>query len=262
MSRPSRRRIQQERLAGRRERKSTAVRAQPRAGAIVRLALIKAYELLAPGITTGEIDVELEKLVLKHDAVPTNKGYKGYPAATCISPNDVVAHGIPGDYELQDGDIVTVDLGVTFDGMHADACRTFPVGDVSPAAQSLIETSELALSAAMVHARAGVRTGDLGYVIQNVTEQRGFAVVREFCGHGIGREYHTKPFIPNFGIRRTGDTLSPGMAIAIEPIICAGDPEIVYDEDGWTARTRDGSRAAASEHTVLIRPSGPPLILT
>lgn len=249
----------------RRMRRSIDLDSQRRAGRIVDDALTLAGVMLLTGddrLTTGEIDAALEHLVLAEGGVPSNKGYRGngpypYPSATCISPNEVVVHGIPGDRKLVLGDVVTVDLGVTVDGMHADAARTWAVGDVmSREDLELIDVCRGALDRAMSVLRPGVRVGEISHAIQSHVEGNGLSVVREFTGHGIGRRYHDEPSIPNYLRASAGPEIREGQVLAIEPIVVAGSPEIRVLEDGWTVITVDGSRSAQFEHTVLVTDDG------
>jgi methionyl aminopeptidase len=230
------------------------------AGALVAETIAHVGSLLAPGLTTAELDDAAGEFVRARGGVPTSEGYKGYPRAICISPNDVVVHGIPGPYVVGDGDLVTIDVGVTLEGYIADSAYTFGVGEIGDDAQRLLEVAQDALEAGIEHARVGNRVGDISRAVQDVVESGGFAVVRSLVGHGVGRYYHEDPHIPNFGEPGRGPRLSEGMTIAIEPMITAGSPEVVVAEDGWTISTADGSLAAHFEHTVAIMGDGPRIL--
>jgi methionyl aminopeptidase len=228
-----------------------------RAGDVVAATIAHVGEHLAPGITTAELDAIAERFITARGGVPTSKGYKGYPAAICISPNEVIVHGIPGPYRVQDGDIVTIDVGVTLDGAIADSAYTFPVGDVDPEAQRLLDVCQSALAAGIEQARLGNRIGDISHAVQEVVEGAGFSVVRSLVGHGVGRYYHEDPHVPNFGQPGRGPRLTEGMTIAIEPMITAGGQDVEMHDDGWTISTTDASRASHFEHTVAITGDGP-----
>lgn len=230
------------------------------AGGLVSDTIAHVGSLIAPGRTTAELDDAAGSFIRGRGGVPTSEGYKGYPRAICISPNDIVVHGIPGSYEVGQGDLVTIDVGVTLDGYIADSAYTFGVGDVDPEAQRLMDVAQDALDAGIEQARVGNRVGDVSRAVQIVVEGAGFSVVRSLVGHGVGRYYHEDPHIPNFGEPGRGPRLSEGMTLAIEPMITAGGPEVVMSEDGWTISTADGSVAAHFEHTVAITPAGPQIL--
>ena len=215
---------------------------------------------LEPGITTGELDRIAEEYIVSQGGVPTSKGYRGYPAAICISPNDMIVHGIPGGYRVADGDLVTIDVGVTLNGYVADTAYTFAVGDVSAEAHRLLEVGQAALAAGIEQAQVDNRVGDVSAAIQDVVERNGLAVVRALVGHGVGRAYHEDPQIPNYGTPGRGAKLSPGMTLAIEPMITAGGIDIVLGEDQWSVYTADGSLSAHFEHTVAITETGPRIL--
>jgi methionyl aminopeptidase len=231
------------------------------AGRVVAETIAHVGERLEPGITTGELDRIAEDFIRSRGGVPTSMGYRGYPAAICISPNEVVVHGIPGAHVVADGDVITIDVGVTLDGFIADSAFTFPVGEVEPEAQRLLETGREALAAGIAQARPGNRVGDISAAVQRLVEANGFAVVRSLVGHGVGRSYHEDPHIPNFGEPGRGPLLSEGMTIAIEPMITAGGADVYVADDDWTISTEDGSLSCHFEHTVAITAEGP-LILT
>ncbi len=228
-----------------------------RAGALVAETIAHVGEHLAPGLTTVELDEIADEFIRANGGIPTSQGYKGYPRAICISPNDVVVHGIPGDYRVASGDVVTVDVGITLDGAIADSAYTYAVGAIDPEAQRLLDTCQDALSAGIAQARPGNRIGDVSHAIQDVVEGGGFSVIRSLVGHGVGRHYHEDPHVPNFGAPGRGPRLSEGMTIAIEPMITVGSPEVVLHDDGWTISTADGSLSAHFEHTVAITGGGP-----
>jgi methionyl aminopeptidase len=238
-------------------RKSGAELEQMRAaGDVVAEALALLARHVRPGVTTAELDRLADEHIRSRGGVPTFKGYRGYPAAICTSPNDVIVHGIPGPYAAEEGDILSVDVGVTLGGFVADSAVTLPVGTISSEAQRLIDTCRAALAAGID------RVGDISAAVQSVVEAAGFAVVRSLVGHGVGRSMHEDPQIPNFGLPGRGAPLAPGMTLAIEPMITAGEAEIVLEDDGWTITTVDGSLAAHCEHTVAVTADGPPDILT
>ena len=231
-----------------------------RAGRLVAATIRHVAERLEPGVTTGELDLAAESFIREHGGVPTSKGYKGYPAAICISPNSMVVHGIPGAYRVEEGDLVTVDVGVTLDGAIADSAFTFGVGDVDPEAQRLLDVCREALAAGIARARVGGRIGDVSHAVQEVVEGAGFSVVKSLVGHGVGRYYHEDPHVPNFGVPGRGQRLSEGMTIAIEPMITAGDGDVYLHDDGWSISTTDDSLAAHFEHTVAIAADGPRIL--
>ena len=227
------------------------------AGAVIAETLAVVEEKLEPGISMIELDRICDEYIRSRGAVPTSKGYKGYPAATCISPNDMIVHGIPGAYEAREGDIISVDIGVTKDGMIADSAATFGVGEITPEAQRLIDVCRAALEAGIEAAQLGAKVGDISEAVQTVVEDAGFSVVRSLVGHGVGRSYHEDPQVPNFVMAYRGPELREGMTIAIEPMITAGKPDVYIHDDEWSISTVDGSLAAHFEHTVAISAAGP-----
>ncbi len=231
-----------------------------RAGQVVAGTLALLEESIQPGITTGELDTLAEEFIRSHDGVPTFKGYRGYPAATCLSPNDMVVHGIPGPGQLGDGDILSVDVGVTLDGFVADSAWTFPVGAISPEAQRLLDTCRAALEAGIEQARLGNTISDISRAVQAVTEEAGYGVIRSLVGHGVGRSMHEDPQVPNFVSSQRGPELREGMTLAIEPMITVGEPEVYIHDDEWSISTTDGSLAAHFEHTVAITAEGPRIL--
>ena len=232
------------------------------AGRVVAETIAHVGEQLEPGITTGELDSIAEEVIRSHGGVPTSKGYRGYPAAICISPNSMVVHGIPGPHVVAAGDLITIDVGVTLDGYIADSAYTFGVGEVSDEAQRLLDTGREALAAGIAQAQPGNRVGDISSAVQHVVESAGFSVVRSLVGHGVGRSYHEDPHIPNFGQPGRGPLLSEGMTIAIEPMITAGGPDVYVHQDEWSISTEDGSLAAHFEHTVAVAADGPRILTT
>jgi methionyl aminopeptidase len=233
-----------------------------RAGSVVAgcLALLESHA--RAGVTTAELDALAEDYIRSHGGSPTFKGYRGYPAATCLSPNDMVVHGIPGAYELRDGDILSVDVGVTLDGLVADSAWTFPVGEVSPEAQRLLDVCRAALEAGIEQAVAGNAVGDISAAVQERTEEAGFGIIRSLVGHGVGRSMHEDPQIPNFVSSYRGPELREGMTLAIEPMITAGAAEVYIHDDDWSISTIDGSLAAHFEHTVAVTAGGPVVLTT
>jgi methionyl aminopeptidase len=223
-----------------------------RAGALVAETIALLGEHVQPGVTTGELDRLAEEFIRDHGGIPTSKGYRGFPAATCISPNAMVVHGIPGDHRVEEGDLISVDVGVTLDGLVADSAYTFPVGEVGPEAQRLLDVGKQALGAGIEQARAGNRVGDISHAVQQVVEGAGFSVIRSLVGHGVGRSYHEEPQIPNFGEPGRGPLLQSGMTLAIEPMITAGGADVYLHDDDWSISTQDGSLSAHFEHTVAI----------
>jgi methionyl aminopeptidase len=233
-----------------------------RAGELVADTIAHVGEHLQPGITTGELDRLAEEFIRERGGIPTSKGYRGFPAATCISPNAMVVHGIPGAHRVEEGDLISVDVGITLDGLVADSAYTFSVGDVEPEALRLLAVGKQALLAGIDQARAGNRVGDISHAVQEVVEGAGFSVVRSLVGHGVGRSYHEEPQIPNFGEPGRGALLQSGLTLAIEPMITAGGPDVYLHDDEWSISTRDGSMAAHFEHTVVVTEDGPPRVLT
>lgn len=218
-------------------------------------------ELIKPGVTTLALDEFAERRIRAAGALPAFKGYRGYPRTLCTSVNEQVVHGIPSkDVVLRSGDIVGVDVGTIMDGFYGDAARTFPVGSVSTKAARLISVTEEALARGVAAAVAGGHLYDISHAIQHHAESRGYSVVREFVGHGIGRSLHEDPQVPNFGAKGHGLRLKEGMVLAIEPMINAGGSATVVREDGWTAITADGNLSAHFEHTVAILPDGPTIL--
>jgi methionyl aminopeptidase len=231
-----------------------------KAGELVYETIHLVGDHLEPGVTMVELDRIAEEHIRSKGGVPTSKGYKGYPATLCISPNEMIVHGIPTDYAAQEGDIISIDLGVTLDGMVADSAYTFPVGEISDEAQQLLDVCQEALEAGIEKAVAGNHLSDISHAIQTVVEANGFSVVRALVGHGVGRDYHEDPQLPNFGPPGRGPVLAEGMTLAIEPMITAGGPDIVLHSDEWSISTEDRSLAAHFEHTVAITQAAPRIL--
>lgn len=246
-------------------RKSTAeLDVMQRAGRIVADTHALLGEHIRPGVTTAELDRLADEYIRSRGGYPTFLGYPGaypYPASICASINDVVVHGIPNGEPLNEGDVLSVDVGVTYEGFVGDSAFTYTVGEVDAEAERLLEICNAALWAGIEKARAGAHLTDVSHAIQTVTEDAGFSVIRSLVGHGVGRNMHEDPQIPNFGEPGRGPVLAAGMTLAIEPMITAGGPEVVVRDDRWTIATRDGSLAAHFEHTVAVT-DGEPRILT
>ena len=227
-----------------------------KAGLITGGALVSAGEAIHAGMTTKELDTVVRKYITSHGAKPSFLGYGGFPGSACISINDVVIHGIPGPQVIKDGDIVSVDVGAYIGGFHGDSCKTFAVGEVSEEAKALMKSTEESLYLAISMVKPGVRLGDLGAAIQKYNEDNGYGVVREFVGHGVGRDLHEDPEVPNFGKAGHGVRLQAGMVIAIEPMITEGSPKVKVMGDGWTTKTADGKLSAHFEHTIAVTETG------
>jgi len=220
---------------------------------LVGKTLAEVAKVVAPGVLTITLDKIAEEFIRDHHAIPGFKGYSGFPFTLCVSVNDRVVHGMPGKYELRDGDIVSVDCGVLMNGYYGDSAYTFTIGNVRTEVLELLEKTRESLYLGIQTAVAGKRTGDIGYEIQSYVEKYGYSVVRELVGHGVGKKLHEKPDVPNYGQRGTGVKLQEGMVIAIEPMINLGVKNIVQENDGWTIRTADGKPSAHFEHTVVVR---------
>ena len=223
--------------------------------------LVRTMDLLAgkirPGVTTLELDAAAEKFIRSQGATPAFKGYRGFPGSLCISPNSMVVHGIPGSYRLERGDVLSVDVGVIKDGWVADAARTFPVGQVSPVAHKLLDVTEASLFDAVDQCRPGNRLGDVSHAVQARVEGEGLSVVRSLVGHGIGRDMHEDPQVPNFGEPGKGPVLEEGIVLAVEPMVTAGRHPVRMGDDGWAIFSQDGSLAAHFEFTVAVTAEGP-----
>ena len=242
-------------------RKSTAeIERMARAGRVVVDTLTLLGEHIRPGTTTAELDALAEEFIRSQGGAPTFKGYRGYPASICTSPNDMIVHGIPGSYALEEGDILSIDVGVTLDGYVADSAYTFAVGRIEPEADRLLEVCRDALAAGVEQCQPAGRLSDISHAVQRVTEENGYSVVRALVGHGVGRSMHEDPQVPNFGPPGRGPELAPGMVFAIEPMINAGGPDITIEDDQWSIRTADGSLSAHFEHTVAVTEEGPRIL--
>ncbi|MEG1286783.1 MAG: type I methionyl aminopeptidase [Clostridium sp.] len=231
-----------------------------RAGKIVAETLLLLEHEIKPGISTKELDRVAEQFITEQGAKPSFKGLYGFPATLCISVNNEVVHGIPGGYILRDGDIVSIDCGAYFDGFHGDAARTFPVGNVSESALKLIEVTKQSFFEGIKFAQIGNRLTDISHAIQNHIETNGFSVVKDFVGHGIGRDLHEDPEVPNFGRLGRGPVLTKGMVLAIEPMVNEGTFKVRTLRNDWTVVTSDGSLSAHYENTVAILPDGPEVL--
>ena len=231
------------------------------AGRIVATVLGVLSRQVRTGMKTRELDDIVAREVDMLGAKPSFKGYRGFPSNLCVSINDEIVHGIPGERVIRDGDILSLDLGVSFMGFQGDAAITFGVGEIGSQARELVETTEGALKSGIAAARAGARLGDISAAIQKYAESRGYSIVREYTGHGIGREMHEEPQIPNFGLPGTGPVLKEGMTLALEPMVNMGDWRTRVGDDHWTVLTADGSLSAHFEHTIVIT-DGEPEVLT
>jgi len=209
--------------------------------------------MILPGTKTIDLDKRAEEFIRDHGGVPGFLNYQGFPNTLCISINDAVVHGIPNNYELQEGDIVSIDCGVYMNGFHGDSAYSFAVGEISEEKQRLLQITKESLYKGIEAAVSGNRVGDIGHAVQKYAEDAGFSVVRELVGHGVGRNLHERPEVPNFGRRGRGVKLKEGMCIAIEPMINAGAKEVMQENDGWTIRTQDGRPSAHFEHSIAIR---------
>ncbi len=240
-------------------RKSKAELEAMREGGRITAACLKMLaDNVRRGVTTGELDRLAEEFIYDHGGKPEFKGYQGFPASICASPNTMIVHGIPGSYSLRSGDIISLDVGVRYEGFVTDSATTVPVGEVPEKVVGLLETTRECLAAATEQMRAGNRLGDVGYAIQSLAESRGYGVVRDLISHGVGRQMHEDPQIPNYGNPGTGPRLLPGMTFAIEPMITSGSYDIRIDErDGWSIYTADGSLAAHYEHTIAVTEDEP-----
>ncbi len=226
--------------------------------------LVRTMNLLAgkvrPGVSTKELDEAAERFIRSQGGEPAFKGYRGFPGSICASPNSMIVHGIPGPYKLGRGDILSIDIGVVLDGWVADAARTFAVGPVTPVAHQLLKTTHASLLAAVPQCRAGNRLGDVSHTIQQHVEAAGLSVVRSLVGHGIGREMHEEPQIPNYGTAGTGVALEEGMVLAVEPMVTAGRHAVRIGEDHWSIYSQDGSLAAHFEFTIAVTAGGPRIL--
>ncbi|WP_151086022.1 type I methionyl aminopeptidase [Hymenobacter baengnokdamensis] len=223
------------------------------AGQLLARAHGEVATLVREGVTTRELDRRAEEFIRDHGATPSFKGLYGFPHSLCLSPNAVVVHGFATDEPLKSGDILSVDCGVLLNGYHADSAYTYPIGEVSPEVRQLLKETEASLYKGIEQAVAGNRVGDISFAIQNHVAPKGYGVVRELVGHGVGASLHEKPEVPNYGKRGSGPLLQTGMTLAIEPMVTLGKKDVVQEKDGWTIRTRDKKAAAHFEHTVVVR---------
>jgi methionyl aminopeptidase len=230
-------------------------------GLILAAALAAIEERIAPGVTSNDLDALFAERLATAGAEASFKGYRGFPASICASPNEAIVHGIPDDRSLAEGDIISIDCGVFFKGFHTDSAWTFPVGDVAPDVRKLLDVTRSSLEAAIGECSISARLGDVGYAVESVVIPEGFSLVREYAGHGVGRSLHEEPWVPNYGPPGRRDRLRPGMTIAIEPMVNAGGETTETLADGWTVVTADRSLSAHFEHTVAITEEGP-LVLT
>jgi len=232
------------------------------AGRIVAVCHQEISKLIKPGITTKRIDTLVEEIILKNGGKPSFKGYQGFPSSICASLNDVVVHGMPSNNKLKNGDILSVDIGVDYKGYHGDSAWTYPVGTISDSNKLLLEVTEKSLFEGLAFAKAGNRLSDISHAIEKYAKLYSYGVVEEFTGHGIGRDLHEDPPIPNFGTSGTGPTLKSGMTLAIEPMINAGTKRVKIMIDGWITKTVDGLNSAHYEHTILITKDGYEILTT
>jgi methionyl aminopeptidase len=242
-------------------RKSTQeIEKMAAAGAILVSTLKMLEGMVKPGVSTQALDAAAERFIRSRGAVPTFKGYRGFPGSVCASPNSMIVHGIPGRYKLQGGDVISIDVGVTLDGWVADAARTFPVGPISKDARRLLDATKRSLLVGVERCEAGNRVGDVSHAIQEVVEADGLSVVRSLVGHGVGRDMHEDPQVPNYGKQGKGPLLREGMVLAIEPMTTLGGPNVRMGSDGWAIYSQDGSLAAHFEFTVAITSDGPRIL--
>lgn len=238
------------------------IEAMRKAGAICAQALRMAGEAVRPGVTTGELDRLIHKYIRSQGAVPSFLGYNGFPNSACISVNEEVIHGIPGERRIAEGDLVSIDVGAYIDGVHGDTAATFGAGEITEEAKKLLEVTRQALELGLAQVRAGGRIGDISAAVQQCVESNGFAVVRKFVGHGVGQDLHEAPEIPNFGKAGRGPRLAPGMTLAIEPMVNVRGTDVRILANDWTVVTVSGSLSAHFEHTVAVTEGGAPEILT
>ena len=223
-------------------------------------AMARVQKAVVPGIATSELNAIANDYIRSQGAIASALGYRGYPASICVSINEVVVHGIPGGRLLANGDIVAVDIAVKKDGFHGDMNVSFPVGDISEVADDLLSTTRESMEIGIGACLSGNRLGDVGFVIQDFVEKRGFSIVREFCGHGIGHDFHEEPQLLHFGTPNTGRRLQPGIVFTVEPMVNEGSPDVRVLDDNWTAITNDGRLSAQFEHTVAVTADGPDVL--
>lgn len=232
------------------------------AALVVSRTLAEIAKIIGPGVTTKELDTLAENYILSQNAVPGFKGYMGYPATLCTSVNEQVVHGIPNDVKLKEGDVVSIDCGAVLDGFHGDHAYSFMIGEVKPEVKELLRVTKKSLYIGIEASRAGQRISDIGYAIQTYTEKHGYGVVRELTGHGLGRNLHEDPSVPNYGRRGRGKMIRNGLVIAIEPMINLGKKEVGQLDDGWTIVTKDGLASAHFEHDIAIVDKKPVILST
>ena len=230
------------------------------ANLVVARTLAEVAKVIAPGVTTLKLDAVAEEYIRSQGAVPGFNGYGGFPGTLCVSVNENVVHGIPSNYALREGDIVSVDCGAVKDGFNGDSTYTFCVGEVSEEVKNLLRTTKESLYVGIEKAVEGNRIGDIGHAVQEYCEKRGYSVVRELCGHGVGKRLHEEPDVPNYGRKGTGPLIKNGMVIAIEPMINMGSKNIVIERDGWTCRTKDRKPSAHFEHTIAVHGGKPDIL--
>lgn len=229
---------------------------------ILGVAHAEVAKLIKPGIRTKDLDKAAEKFINDQGGLPSFKGYNGFPFALCISVNEHVVHGFPGDYILKDGDIISIDCGVYYKGFHSDSAYTYPVGEVSDEVLKLLKVTKESLYFGINETIAGNRIGDIGYAIQKHVEENGYSVVRELVGHGLGKNLHESPEVPNYGKRGKGIVMKEGLVIAVEPMVNMGRRNVVQEKDGWTIRTQDRKPSAHYEHTLAITKNGTEILTT
>src|SRR3954471_16097569 len=241
-------------------RSSEEIAKMRKAGRVVAEMHEKCIAAAKVGVTTADLDKVARAVLDRRGARSNFLGYHGFPAVICTSPNDVIVHGIPGDYRLKEGDIISIDCGAIIDGWHGDAAFTTGVGTIDPEAQRLIDVTDASLHAGIAAMGDGNRISDIGHAVQKVAEAAGYSVVREYVGHAIGTAMHEKPEVPNYGDPGKGPKLKPGMVFAVEPMVNAGSPRTKLMDDGWTVKTADGKLSAHSEHTIAITDNGPEIL--
>jgi methionyl aminopeptidase len=231
-----------------------------RAGRVVAEMIDACQAAAKPGVTTRQLDLVAREVLERRGARSNFLNYHGFPAVICTSPNHVIVHGIPGNYKLREGDILSVDCGAIIEGYHADAARTFPIGEIDEETQRLLDATRHSLDAGIKHVREGARVSDIGHAVQTVAEGAGYSVVREYVGHGIGTALHEEPKVPNYGQPGRGIKLKVGHVLAVEPMVNLGGPETKMYDDGWTVVTADGSLSAHFEHTIAVTDDGPEVL--
>lgn len=229
---------------------------------LVSRALAEVAKHIKPGVTTLELDKVADEFIREHGGIPAFLGYRGFPNSACISVNEVVVHGLPGNTALSNGDIVSVDIGVVLDGFYGDSAFSFPVGEISEEKKRLIKITRESLELGVQQARAGKRIGDIAFTIQDFVERKGYSIVRELVGHGVGKKLHEDPEVPNYGKRGSGTKIQEGLVIAIEPMVNMGKKNVLQASDGWSIYTEDRKPSAHFEHTVAVTKDGPDMLTT